>query len=268
MSHFNSLGRRVPTADMRVFADKPSNYYKLAQPKIDYGDILQRTKKYSATNMQISGDVFSAKADTLLSLIEKNKDYANLLNSVRVPFVFQYDEREADLGTHLEDDLLPHVKSSFNEMFPDAHFKAVLQSNSELAGNIKLDPNSRYEQLISSSKKAPVVGWYFPQALQEFDIKSQRDQMLQLPELHGANVCLSGAMDICAALVGSPQLLISGDFYTPILCLSAYVHTDPRLVLLLKAYGPHLEFWCMSQMLYPNITQVSEQWSGGITIFY
>jgi hypothetical protein len=45
------------------------------------------------------------------------------------------------------------------------------------------------------------------------------------------------------------------------------MHDDPRLVLLLKSYGPHLEFWCMTQMLTKDVTQVSEQWSGGISIF-
>jgi hypothetical protein len=68
-------------------------------------------------------------------------------------------------------------------------------------------------------------------------------------------------------VAGIPDLLISEEFYTPILCMSGYVHRDPRLVLLLKAYGPHLEFWCMTQMLTRDTTQVSEQWAGGITVF-
>jgi hypothetical protein len=74
-------------------------------------------------------------------------------------------------------------------------------------------------------------------------------------------------MDIGAALIGSPELLISDQFYTPILCMSAFAHSDERLVLLVKAYGPHLEFWCMTQMLSKHTTQVSEQWAGGLTIF-
>ena len=96
-------------------------------------------------------------------------------------------------------------------------------------------------------------------------MESQRKQMEQLPKLD--NVCLSGGIDISAALIGSPELLISEDFYAPILCMSAYVHKDPRLVLLVKSYGPHMEFWCMTQMLAKDVTQVSEQWAGGITFF-
>jgi hypothetical protein len=74
-------------------------------------------------------------------------------------------------------------------------------------------------------------------------------------------------MDICSALIGSPDLLISDEYYAPVLCLSSYVHQDKRLVLLMKAYGPHMEFWCMTQMLTKDTTQVSEQWAGGLTIY-
>jgi hypothetical protein len=88
-----------------------------------------------------------------------------------------------------------------------------------------------------------------------------------LPKPSDFNICLSGGIDICSAIIGNPGLLINSNFYTPILTMSAYQHVDPRLILVLKAYGPHLEFWCMSQMLIKNIKQVSEQWSGGITIY-
>ena len=79
--------------------------------------------------------------------------------------------------------------------------------------------------------------------------------------------CLSGGIDICSAFIGTPELLLSEVFYTPITVLSSYVHKDDRMVLLLKAYGPHLEFWCLSQMLTKSIKQVSEQWTGGLTFY-
>ena len=78
------------------------------------------------------------------------------------------------------------------------------------------------------------------------------------------NLVLSGGLDTAAALVGSPDLLVNKDDYPPVLCLSALKHSDERLMLCFKAYGQHLEFWCMSQMLSPGQTQVSEQWSGGL----
>ena len=78
---------------------------------------------------------------------------------------------------------------------------------------------------------------------------------------------LSGGTDTAAALVGSPSLLLNEDDYPPVLCLSALKHSDEKLMLCFKAYGHHLEFWCMSQMLTPKLTQVSEQWSGGLSLF-
>jgi len=264
---FDDNGRRVPGKDARVFGSTPSFYYKLNQPAIDYELFFNRSKRFNSVPEDVTSFEFKSKAEALLEKIKTNETYANLLKGVKIPFITGRKGRCADLGEELESDLLLGLKESFCTVFPEAHFKAVLQSNSELPGNVSLAPESRYKELISAAEAGAIVGWYFPQALQEFDIQSQRSQMASLPEFTGANVCLSGGIDICAAVAGAPDLLISDEFYTPILCMSAYVHSDPRLVLLLKAYGPHMEFWCMTQMLTKDATQVSEQWAGGITVF-
>lgn len=267
MKYFDENGRRIPGEGARVFGSDPSFYYKLNQPDIEYGLILNRIKQFSFQEVNTSPSAFKAEAEALLKKIQDSEDYSGLLKGIKVPFVIGKKARSLDLGEELETDLLPSLQNSFNTQFPESHFKAVLQSNSELRGNLTIAAGSRYQELISATETEDVVGWYFPQALQEFDISSQRDQMASLPEIQGAKICLSGGIEICSAISGLPDLLISEEFYTPILCMSAYTHADPRLVLLLKAYGPHMEFWCMTQMLTPNITQVSEQWSGGITIY-
>lgn len=267
MPYFSNLGRRVPEAGMRVFNQTPSEYYRLNQPNLAYAKILGRLKKQGMAPDDISDNSFQSHARSLLDIMKASRDYRDLLNGVHIPFVFQDMHKLPDLGRHIEDHLLPSVQKSFNEEFPQSHFKAVLQSNSELQGSVKIASHSGYESFLEATQQGGVVGWYFPQALQEFDVDSQRRQMETLPLLHDAQVCLSGAVDICAAIVGSPHLLISEDFYTPILCMSALEHIDPRMVLLLKAYGPHLEFWCMTQMLTKELTQVSEQWSGGLCVF-
>ena len=267
MSYFSNLGRRVPFEGMRVFNQSASHYYKLSQPELDFEKILLRLKQQSLAPSCYSSESFKNDAQLLLNIIKSDNNYQNLLQGIHVPFVYSNTHKLEDLGRTIETHLLPSVQKSFNEMYPNFHFKAILQSNSELTGKIKVAAGSRYESFIEATQKRLTVGWYFPQALQEFDVDSQRRQMASLPQISGAQVCLSGAIDVCAAMVGSPQLLFSEDFYTPILCMSALEHHDPRLVLLLKAYGPHLEFWCMTQMLTKNITQVSEQWSGGLTIY-
>ena len=252
---------------MRVFSEKPNYYYKIEKPKIDYPTILERSKKFNGLRQDFSLNEFKEKAQGLLEDIKEDQNYENLLKGVHVPFVFEHISKEQDVGRVLEDVLLPNLKNSFLDKYPENHFKAILQSDSKLPEQIKLDSTSNYRNLINASKLGPVVGWYFPQAFQEYDVKSQRSQLRYLESPKNTEICLSGGMDIISSLIGCPELLISENHYSPILCMSAYVHSDPRLVLLLKAYGPHLEFWCMTQMLTKETTQVSEQWAGGISIF-
>ncbi len=267
MAYFNEHGRCIPYLGARVFSSEPSYYYQLKQPEINYQVVYERCSSFSGLPLETGAKIFASKADVILNKIKEDSNFANLLNGVHIPFIFKRATSETDLGEILQTSLLPNLKKSFNNVYPTAHFKAVLQSNSELPNNISISSGSNYEDLIDCSEHSEVVGWYFPQALQEFDIDSQRKQIDSLPKLIGVKICLSGGFDMCAALVGSPELLINEESYAPILCMSAYVHSDPRLVLLLKSYGPHMEFWCMTQMLTKEVTQVSEQWSGGLTVF-
>lgn len=265
MNYFNENGRRIPSSGHRVFSQMPKNYYQITQPKINYKSILKNSIQFGGVSPEFELSEFEFKCNELQKVIKGHPDYLNLFNGTHIPFVCRKIVSSDDLGAQLEAVELPNFQKIFNSRFPDKHFKAVLQSDSKLLGKIKLDPRSRYDEFLSKAKKDTVVGWYFPQALQEFDIESQRQQMIDLPSTK--NVCLSGGIDIISALIGTPDLLISENFYAPILCLSSYVHADPRLVMLMKSYGPHMEFWCMTQMLTKETTQVSEQWAGGITFF-
>jgi hypothetical protein len=267
MNYFSSIGRRIPYDGIRVYNKIPSQYYKLKQPEINYNEILNRLKLQGIVPKKYSSINFENKAKSILKVIENNENYRNILNGVSVPFIISNNLILTDLGENLESYFLPKVQNTFIELYPQSNFKAILQSDAKLQNKIKIASNSNYENFIETTKNSTVVGWYFPQALQEFDVDSQRRQMTTLPQLQGVNVCLSGGIDICAALMSCPQLLISDDFYTPILCMSSYEHSDSRMVLLIKAYGPHLEFWCMTQMLTSTSRQVSEQWAGGLCIY-
>jgi hypothetical protein len=252
---------------MRVYGETQSQYYKLERPELNLASIFNRSREQNLFRNEVDVFEFDKKISNIILKISNDINYSNLLNGVYVPFVYTRDVKGADLGTELVDILLPKLQNSFINKFPESHFKAILQSHKKLENNIKLDKNSRYQNFVSLSEVKPVIGLYFPQALQEYDVESQRNQMTSLPELTDLNICLSGGMDVCAALIGTPNLLISENFYAPIPILSSYVHEDQRLILMIKAYGPHLEFWCLSQMLNMDTTQVSEQWTGGLTIY-
>ena len=267
LSYFDAIGRCIPAEGARVFGKSPSQYYAIDAPETPLAAVLARAQTAGLVHTELTLSEFTDRVSDLKSAVQADPNYANLLQGVCVPFVYQQLEPIDDLGRHLEGHMLPKLRQSFTSQFPESHFKAVLQGNTTLEGQISPAKNVGYEQFIETSRGQALVGLYYPQALQEFDLRSQRDQFRALPPLLGANSCLSGGLDICAALIGQPDLLISEKYYAPILCLSAYEHRDPRLTLMLKAYGPHLEFWCMSQMLTPTTTQVSEQWSGGVTIY-
>jgi hypothetical protein len=264
---FGEDGRRVPGQNHRVFSRTPSYYYRLEHQRTDYSAVYDRIKAANLLGSDFGVNDFQRQAEVLLEIIRADADFSGLLNGVHLPFIVDSAANSGDIGANLETRLLPGYQSSFGQRFPEAHFKAVLQSDSKLADRISYAEHSRYGDFASAVSSRPVVGWYFPQALQEFDIQSQRNQMRDLPCPEHFSVCLAGGIDICAALTGTPDLLINQKAYPPILCMSAYEHVDPRMVLIMKSYGPHMEFWCLTQMLTSSVTQVSEQWSGGLTIF-
>jgi len=269
MSFFDGYGRRIPNEDYRLFASSPNNaylpsfYYKYEKPNIDYKKILDNSKEFFSLDHSVSVESFSIACEKIRKKISENSKFENILNGVCVPFILSIDEYQ-DLGSYFEDKYLQGINNSFLNHYPNSHFKAVLQSDTKLKGNISFAENVGYEDFVKCAKNNITAGLFFPEALQEYDIDSQRLQML---ELEFDQICLSGGFDICAAVGGYPSLLISENFYTPIICMSAFKHIDERLMMCLKSYGPHLEFWNMSQMLTPSIKQVSEQWAGGLTFF-
>lgn len=266
VGYFSQKGRRELTASYRVFDKEFLDYYHIKNKTFDYESIFEnyQTVDYLAAGIDL--EKFKATAVSLKAKFSNNKVYAGLFNGVHVPFVVpKLASGKSDLAQVLVEDNLPYVEASFKKRYPMARFKAVMQGGSSLKGNLKLSKHSRYGEFINAASSGPIVGWYFPQALQQFDIDSQISQMQELPDEPG--VCLSGPAEVFSAVIGKPDLLINEDGYSPILCMSAVEHTDERLALVLKAYGPHMEFWCLSQMLVPGVKQVSEQWAGGISIY-
>ena len=263
---FDHNGRRIPYSGMRVFNQVSLNYYKIKQPVIDFEKILLNSQKHASVDSHISAKSFSDACIGLRDSLKGNKSLSNLFKGVHVPFICaKAPIREGDIGSELVENSLPSVASSFKAAYPDLHCKAVLQGNTKLSGALSVQSDSRYEQLINAHQDKTIVGWYFPQALQEYDVASQSEQMKTLPPYDG--LVLSGSIEVSAAIVGSPGLLVNKEDYPPVLCLSSLKHDDDRMILCYKAYGLHLEFWGMSQMLTPGVTQVSEQWTGGLTLF-
>jgi hypothetical protein len=263
-SLFDEKGRRLNTSNYRVFQPEGLDYYHIKNPIGNYNQIVAN---YNNVNyaVDIEADSFRDQCERLMEKIAEVSVINRLLKGVCVPFFVPKLSKYRDVADVLVDQSLPFVEKSFTTRFPDARFRAVLQGGGALRGNLRIAEGSRYASLLESATEGPIIGLYFPQALQQYDIESQVRQMGEIPE--NLPLCLSGPLEIFSAVIGNPDLLINEEGYSPILCMSSIAHTDARLTLVLKAYGPHLEFWCLSQMLTLEIKQVSEQWAGGITFY-
>lgn len=262
---FDERGWRIPMAGHRTFSSAPKWFYRTSDAVRDAAVILGRVGSHLPRDISVSPETFEAAVAGIKTSLGAEPSLANLLKGVHVPFLLPQLENLSDLGSLLEQQLLPAVSAAYQSVRPDCHFKAVLQDKTSLAGKLSVVPQSRYGSLLAALANGAVAGLYFPQALQEYDVASQAEQMTTLPAFPG--LVLSGPLDIAAALVGCPELLFHEEAYSPVLCLSAVQHVDARLICCFKSYGPHLEFWCVTQMLTPTLKQVSEQWAGGLTVF-
>ena len=263
----NSLGRLNPSSKCRVFSKTPKTFYRLNDVDIEYS--MQHKVAVSAglTDPKLNVSDIKNTFKLLDERIKNSAVYRDLFKATAIPFCLSLPNRKLDIGAELEGNWLPLLKTEFEKQASGAYFKATLQGNTPLSKNVKAVDGCGYANFLEQHSPASVVGYYFPTALQEFDISSQRKRIINLPKLDELELCLSGPFEIIYSLICYPNLLFDKHTYSPILCASALEHEDPRMVMLFKSYGPHLEFWLMSQMLTPNETQVSEQWSGGITIF-
>ncbi len=261
------MGRNNPSAGCRVFSDKPKNFYKIDPIRVNFD---AQHKVAIANGIASEKLVLTEIEKNLLNikeLIKDSEEYKNLFEAVAIPFCMEIPYIKEDIGTLLEDHWLPMLKKEYEKKVPGTYFKSNFQGEKKLKNLLTVSEKSGYEKFFECAKNSSIVGYYFPTAFQEFDIKSQRMRIGELPSVAGAKICLSGPFEIIYSLVCYPKLLFSKESYCPILCASSLEHNDPRMVLMFKSYGPHLEFWLMSQMLTPSKTQVSEQWAGGITVF-
>jgi len=265
VSFFNERGRRVLTKPFRVFDTKDLDYYYIQNKEVNFSEALRNFHDFGI-GKNISQELFQSSLDGLKNKFQRIDSLKNLFNGVHVPFIVpRRNDAGEDLSYTAVERLLPHLESSFKRRYPESHFKAIMQGGSTLNGNLRVDERSRYENLLNAALDSDLIGWYFPQALQQFDIESQVRQTEELPQEPG--LCLSGSMEVLSACIGNPSLLINEEGYAPILTMPSVKHVDNRLLLTLKSYGPHLEFWCLSNELIPGVKQVSEQWSGGISIY-
>ena len=263
MSLFDDHGRRIPYSGMRVHSQVSRQYFRLNQPEVDCAAIWRRTVEHlQLPDPPVSAAQFCAASEAILDGLRRQSALANLIHAIHVPFLCPPVD---DLRQ-----LMQAVGRSYTARFPQSDFLDLCPGRPD--GHALPAPGSRYEKFGQARTGGYVAGVYFPNCLSEFDIDSQRRQMATLPETletgaGTATIVLSGPADAAAALIGSPDLLWNEANYPHHLCLSAIQDPEDQVVYTFEAYGHNLRFRYRSNMLTPTVTQVSEQWAGGLTIF-
>lgn len=266
---FDSSGWLVPQSGYRVFSSKPSSYYKFPESNSNSLDRISSLYTWGKVSSPI--DV-STPLTQLYERILEDSVLGGICNGIAYPFYLPGHDFEAlSLGDAVSDVIFPRLKMEFEGLFPGSHFDVKSQGEVAIKDCISPYPGSGQDELMSCLERGEgIFGWTFPGALMGYSIRSQRaafDELNTKSRLARSHLALTGPIDMGAALLSSPSMLIDPNHYSPVICLSGVQHQDARYCLTFKAYGPHLEFWIMPNQLMPGVEQVSEQWTGAITFF-
>ena len=267
---FDNFGRVIPLNGEMAFSQISHRFYQIFSKS---RELSGQIKVYSQEGWLPSlehEDFIIDKLNMLLGDIAASP-LEGLLKGTKFPFFLPPDQGlDQDIGTAASRILLPQVKHSFEKKHSPFHFQASLQGQINLELGIKSVNNGGHDLLqsfLSDDKR--LVGWIFPEALIGYSLDSQLKAYQRL-EGHKTsfNAALGGIHDVSSALIATPDMLINPDTYPPVLCLGGIEHADPRYFFNFKAHGKHLEFWGMPRALTKGgVEQVSEQWSGVISIF-
>jgi len=272
---FDEYGRRIPYTGMRVFPQAGGHsrrYYYLNQPAVmDYHAGYRLTKQYfKLEDIPFSAEDYQQELVGMSEGISHDGSLLNLFAGVHVPFIGPPQAPGVKRGAELRG-FVDAAGRSFKNDYPKYDFHDL--SGKFLESDIGLAGGSRYERLEEARSRGWIVGWYFPNCLSEYDLASQRKQMTTLPDYVQASgdrramIVLSGGVEAAAALIGCPGLLHNETNYPHHLCLAALTDPDENFFYSFEAYGHDLVFNRRTNMLTPSVTQISEQFAGGLTVF-
>lgn len=204
MQLFDNSGRRVPSPGLRGIVNPGSSSYRLEQPQ--GGHALGRCSRlkcsFIGTGLAFAQSTeFAKRSQSIMDQLGRNEAVAGIRNGVSLPICLPRLTVD-DYGTTLNTVFLKAVERSFESQFEGRQrFENCLSAH--LPGKVSVVPESRQQQLLERMQHGPVVGVYFPMALQGFSVKAARSHMVDLP----SNFLLSGGLDVAAALAMYPDIL-------------------------------------------------------------
>ena len=267
---FDSYGRLIPDFGERVFGGQSQRYYQIASKSRRLSDQVKSYKEVGWIRSLKQEDFLADRLTTLLSEIESSP-LQGLLRGSKFPYFLPSNEGlHQDIGGVANNILFPKLKSVFEGKHKPLHFRASLQGRVELESELAPLRDGGYDRLQGFlAENRGLIGWVFPECLAEYSLSAQLKAYARVNNNEGSfYVSLGGIHDVSSALIATPDMLINYDTYPPVLCLGGIVHSDPRYFFSFKSHGNHLEFWGMPRALtIGGPEQVSEQWTGVISIF-
>jgi len=255
-SLFDGDGRRIPAELTSAVHKTTRRRFVCTQPEIDYAAIHRRIGTHLKADGAITAAEFERRAEAILERLRGDGRTAAVVNAVRVPFFLPrvLDARSRDIGQDLDQLYLTAVRASFEEKFPTYRF--TNHDKDGLAGRLTVAPGSRHERLLEAMQADVVVGWCFVSLL-EYSVPAAIEQMAGLPEAF----LLGGGADICAAFVGSPDLLLRTEGYSPLIWLSGLESDRPQTGYHFEPYGYNLTF-----NRRVHLAQAAEYWASALVV--
>ncbi|MBT3703086.1 MAG: hypothetical protein HOE62_14440 [Alphaproteobacteria bacterium] len=250
---FDGFGRCIPQNLVASAHVETRRYFHCNQPAIDYDAIYVRIAKNLGGSDQLGPEDFSQRCLGILERIRSTPEHANLLNAVHMPF-FLPSAESGDIGTDLENKYLPGLEKSFKEMFPENDF--TNHTSASITGNLSVAPKGRHGNVLEKLSGEVVVGIYFL-SLAEYSVPAAREQVEKLDP----DFSLAGGFDTCAAMIGSPDLLLRKDGYPPLLWFAGLEGEEPDVNYHIEAYGHDLTF---NRRFH--LGNAAEYWANGLVI--
>lgn len=166
--------------------------------------------------------------------VERVKADRQVKNLVRGPhFLFVIPKMQGDLGTLLDDTIVPAFDRSYRAQFPGRTFTNY--RHGELSGQVTIIDDTRQERLPEAMAKNWVVGVYFP-CLRGFSMPADRAWIKAAPQF----LILSG-LEVMVAATAYPEI-IARDFKTSGLDMAALQWQSADYSLRFRALGGEAYF--------------------------
>lgn len=207
---FDRHGRRIPPRGMKasvVDANRDFYFDQKVMKLGDYGLRLTLAAGYLGRSIALNPEEFVDRANALREKIRGDEQLANLLCGAHFPIALPQME-SSDYGTALEEVFLPAVGKSYEVHFAGRKFST--HQRGILPGQVTGVPGSRNGGLLIAMTYGPVVGLYFPAAMQGYSASACIEQMATLPD----EVLLAGVLEPAMALIMYPDVL-ARDVHTP-----------------------------------------------------